>query len=164
MFNISSLTIVVLTTGADISLQSFRQRLYLRSDFHYLNVPRVGTITAYDDFDCAFKCLSNPMCFSVNLASSKGNQGKLWCELLSSDKYSNSEAYKGNMSSHHYSILVGYSLTWTNMYINPIQLGILSLFFKWFILIRIYFYESIKFTKFLKHLKTKLEAKILKRM
>ena len=98
-------------TGANILQQSFRQRRYLRSDFHYLNVPHVGTITAYDDFDCAFKCLSNPMCFSVNLASSKGTSGKLWCELLSSDKYSSSEEYKANMSSHHYSILVGYSLT-----------------------------------------------------
>ena len=102
---------VVFTTGANILQESFRQRLYLRSEFHYLNVPCVGVMMAYDDFACTFKCLSNPLCFSVNLASSKGTNGKLWCELLSSDKYSNSEAYKGNMSSHHYSILVGHSVT-----------------------------------------------------
>jgi len=102
---------VVFTTGANILQQSFRQRLYLRSDFHYRNVPGVGTIMMHDDFVCTFKCFSNPLCFSVNLASSKGTNGKLWCELLSSDKYNNPEAYKGNMSSHHYSILVGYSLT-----------------------------------------------------
>ena len=102
---------VVFITGANILQQGFRQRLYLKSEFHYLNVPGVGAVMAEDDFACTFNCLSNPFCFSVNLASSKGTKGKFWCELLSSDKYNNSETFRRNMSSHHYSILVGYSLT-----------------------------------------------------
>lgn len=123
------LLMVVSTTGTNILQQSFRQRLYLRSDFHYLNVPNVGTIMAHDDFACTFTCLNNPLCFSVNLASSKGTNGKLWCELLSSDKYNNSEEYKGNMSAHHYSVLVGYFLIWTD-HINPIQTGLFGLFLR----------------------------------
>ena len=69
------------------TLQSFRQQLFIKHDFHFLNVSRVGTFTVYDEFDCTFEYLINPLCFSVNLAASKGANGELWCELLSSDKY-----------------------------------------------------------------------------
>ncbi|CAH3140748.1 unnamed protein product [Pocillopora meandrina] len=54
----------------------------------------------YDDFECIFKCLYHPSCISFNLAA----KGKLWCELLSSDKYSKPMEYKQNKSSHHYFI------------------------------------------------------------
>ncbi|KAL9988095.1 hypothetical protein ACROYT_G002498 [Oculina patagonica] len=63
-----------------------------------------GTFTVYDVFDCTFECLSNSLCFSVNLAASKGADGKLWCELLSSDKYRNFTEYKENKSSHHFAM------------------------------------------------------------
>ncbi|XP_078352410.1 uncharacterized protein LOC144637140 [Oculina patagonica] len=86
------------------TLHSVRQHVFRKHDFHYLNVPRVGTFTAYDVLDCTFECLSNPFCFSVNLAASKGADGKLWCELLASDKYRNSTEYKGNRTSHHFAI------------------------------------------------------------
>ncbi|XP_022793198.1 uncharacterized protein LOC111332174 [Stylophora pistillata] len=84
--------------------KDFRRYRFNKNEFHYLNVPLVGTVTVYDVFDCKFDCLSNPLCFSVNLAASKGAHGKLWCELLSSDKYRNSTEYKGNKSSHHFAI------------------------------------------------------------
>ncbi|KAL9954490.1 hypothetical protein ACROYT_G042038 [Oculina patagonica] len=85
--------------------QSFRQRLFSKHEFHYLNAPGVGTVAAYDDFDCTFECLSNPLCFSVNLAASKGADGKFWCELLSSDKYYSADKYTENRSSHHFAIM-----------------------------------------------------------
>ena len=81
--------------------------MLLKDEFHYLNVPSVGTYTVYDIFDCTFECLSNPFCLSVNMAVSKGADGKLWCELLPSTKYSKSEEFKGNESSHHFSVKVG---------------------------------------------------------
>ncbi|KAL9953690.1 hypothetical protein ACROYT_G041143 [Oculina patagonica] len=84
--------------------QTFKQRQFSKDEFHYLNVSGVGTVTVYDVFDCTFECLSNPLCFSVNLAASKGADGKLWCELLSSDKYRNFTEYKGNKTSHHFAI------------------------------------------------------------
>ncbi|KAL9953969.1 hypothetical protein ACROYT_G041453 [Oculina patagonica] len=84
--------------------QSFKQRQFSKEAFHYLNVPTVGTVSVYDVFDCTFECLSNPLCFSVNLAASKGADGKLWCELLSSDKYRNFTEYKENKTSHHFAI------------------------------------------------------------
>ena len=62
----------------------------------------MGTCKVIDDFDCSFNCLSSPLCYSYNLAASRGPDGKLWCELLSSDKYSHPRNYSGNQSSHHF--------------------------------------------------------------
>ena len=84
----------------------YRRRLFSVDEFYYLDVPKVGTVTVFDDFDCTFKCLNNPSCFSVNLAASKEPSGKLWCELLSSDKYSNARHFKKNKSWHHFSMTV----------------------------------------------------------
>ena len=84
----------------------FRQYKFNKNEFHHLNVPRVGTVAVFDVFDCTLKCLSNPLCFSVNLAAFKGAHGKLWCELLSSDKFRNSTEYKGNISFHHFAMVV----------------------------------------------------------
>ena len=86
--------------------QTFKQRQFSKEEFYYLNVSQVGTFTVYDVFDCIFECLSNNLCFSLNIATSKGASGKLLCELLSSDKYRNAEEYKENRSSHHFSIMV----------------------------------------------------------
>ena len=86
--------------------RDLRQDIFVKDDHHYLNVPRVGTYAVYDTLDCTIECLSNPSCFSLNLAASKGADGKLWCELLSSEKYSNPGEYKRNESSHHFSIKV----------------------------------------------------------
>ena len=61
----------------------------------------------YDIFDCIFECLSSPSCLSFNLAASKGENGKLWCDLLSSDRYRNLREYNENMTSHHFFTMVG---------------------------------------------------------
>ncbi|RMX51036.1 hypothetical protein pdam_00024559, partial [Pocillopora damicornis] len=86
------------------STRTFLKRTFIKHEFHHLNVPLVGTAAVSDVFDCTFECLSNPFCFSVNLAAFKEAHGKLWCELLSSDKFRNSTEYKGNKSSHHFAI------------------------------------------------------------
>ena len=86
--------------------QTVRQHLFVIKEFRYLNVPRIGFYTVDNGIDCAFKCLSHTSCFSVNLAASRGMDGKFWCELLSSDKYRNSTELLGNKSSHHFVIKV----------------------------------------------------------
>ena len=90
--------------------RTFLRRTFIKHEFQYLNVPLVGTVAVSDVFDCTLECLSNPFCFSVNLAAFKEAHGKLWCELLSSDKFRNSTEYKGNKSSHHFAIEVGNTL------------------------------------------------------
>ena len=84
-----------------------RQNNFKKDEFHYLNVPKVGTYTVHDVFDCTFECLSNPSCLSFNMAAAAGADGKLWCELLSADKFSIPKDYKGNQSSHHFFTEVG---------------------------------------------------------
>ena len=84
----------------------YRQDIFTQDDYHYLNVPVVGSFTVDNTFDCTLKCLRNPCCYSVNLAAYRGANGKIWCELLSSEKYSNSEKYKRNQTSHHLSTIL----------------------------------------------------------
>ena len=84
----------------------FRQDIFSQDDYHYLNVPVVGSFTVDNTFDCTLKCLRNPCCFSVNLAAYRGANGKIWCELLSSEKHSNPEKYKRNQTSHHLSTIL----------------------------------------------------------
>ena len=105
-------TVVVLTIETNIlehddtSSQTHDWLLFSVDEFHYLNAARVGSSKAYNDFDCTFKCLRNPYCRSINLAASKDVNGKLWCELLSSDRYRNSLDYRENETSHHLFLLV----------------------------------------------------------
>ena len=47
------------------------------------------------------------MCLLINMAAFKGEDGKLWCELLSSDKYRDPANHKGNRRSLHLFIQVG---------------------------------------------------------
>ena len=106
-------SIIVLTAESNIlehddSLsQSNNWLLFSVDEFHYLNAERVASTTAYSDFDCIFKCLRSPFCRSINLAASKDTNGKLWCELLSSDRYRNALDYRENTTSHHLFLLVG---------------------------------------------------------
>lgn len=88
------------------TLHTVRKQVFVKYEFHYLNVGGIGTFDVYDALGCAFECISNPSCFSVNLAISKELDGKLWCKLLSSDKYRNSTEYQENMTSHHFFIMV----------------------------------------------------------
>ena len=85
------------------------QDVFVKDDSHYLNVPRVGTHTVADVFDCTFECLSHPSCLSFNLAASKGADGKLWCELLSSDRYRDPEEFRVNATSHYFSVQVRFT-------------------------------------------------------
>ena len=85
---------------------TFKLHQFSREEFHYLNVTRVGIFTYYDLLDCIFECVRNTLCLSINMAAFEGADGKLWCELLSSDKYRNAENFKENISWHHFSIMV----------------------------------------------------------
>ena len=85
--------------------QADEQSYFLKEEFHYLNVTQIRKFTMFDMFHCTLACLRNNLCLSLNTASSRGTEGKLWCELLSSDKNRNAENYHKNTSSHHFSIL-----------------------------------------------------------
>ena len=85
---------------------SLRQDVFIKDEYHYLNVSKVGTFTVYNSLDCTFECLGNPSCLSINLAAYKGADEKVLCELLGSEKNSNPKQFKSNNNSHHFSIKV----------------------------------------------------------
>jgi len=101
-----------LAAGANVlenegNSHTFRSRLLSVDELHYLDVPKVETIRVFGDFDCNFRCLNNPLCFSVNMATTKDLSGKFWCQLLSSDKYSHAKNFMESKSWRHFSIMVG---------------------------------------------------------
>ena len=100
------------------SEKTLKQRLFSKDELHHLNVTQVGKLTVSDLLDCIVECLKNSLCLSINMAAFKGAEGKLWCELLSSDKYRDIKNYKGNMSSHYFSILVITFSKCSNLSIN----------------------------------------------
>ena len=75
--NISAIMIMIIF--AELHNPDSLQAFFIRDEFHYLNVPRVGTRIVHGIFDCTFKCLNNPSCLSLNLAASKTVDEKLWC-------------------------------------------------------------------------------------
>ena len=90
------------------SSPTFREHVFIKDEFHHLNVSLVETFSVSDVMDCTFKCLSNPLCFSANLAAVRKADGKFWCELLSSDKYKNNTEYTESRNVHHFSLKVNY--------------------------------------------------------
>lgn len=72
-----------------------------------LSVERVASILVKDpELACIFKCISEPKCFSINVASQGDSKGLYLCELLTTDKYRAKNMLWANASFHHYSFMV----------------------------------------------------------
>lgn len=74
--------------------------------FSYLNITVITSVFVPDGIDCGLACLTSTSCFSYNLAAFHDVNGKLLCELLSSDKYNNSDKLIESPIFHHFSIWV----------------------------------------------------------
>ena len=74
--------------------------------FFYLNITSLATDLIEDESECGFACLESSSCFSYNLAAFPDRNGKLLCELLSLDKYNNSDKFASNQFFHHFNLLV----------------------------------------------------------
>ena len=66
--------------------------------FYRLDVPHIKR-TFVDK--CGFDCLESNFCVALNLAGFADSAGKLWCELLSSHFYNNTEKLIADNHSHH---------------------------------------------------------------
>lgn len=81
------------------SYGNFRTDLY-----HHLEVTKITSSSVDDQFDCLFKCIGEPKCYSYNLAASPDPNGLYMCELLASNKYNaTANALKPSANIHHYS-------------------------------------------------------------
>ena len=74
--------------------------------FSYLNITSIGTDFVLNQKECGVACVNISPCFSFNLAAFYDINGRMLCELLSSDKYNNSDEFISSQSFHHFSIVV----------------------------------------------------------
>ena len=71
---------------------------------HYLNVGKIATYSVRKQRACASYCVNSDSCFSFNVAAHPDSDWNFLCEILSSDKYSQSAQLRPNPSFSHFSI------------------------------------------------------------
>ena len=86
--------------------QKFEFVNFKEDKFSFLNITALVEHTVEDSLSCAFSCLDNLACFSFNVAAFPHKGGKFTCEILSSDKYNNSENFLPSKTLHHFGIVV----------------------------------------------------------
>ena len=85
-------------TAVAISFQGMSQRFEFVNFkeykfFFFLKITALVKRVVKDSLSCAFSCLDNLACFSFKVARFPDKAGKCTCEILSSDKYNNSENF-----------------------------------------------------------------------
>ena len=95
---------VMFSRGGNIRESGFAY--FIEEKFSHLNIAPAVKRVAENSLSCAFSCLRNLACFSFNFAAFPGQAGKFTCEILSSDKYNNSEKFLPSKTFHHFSVLV----------------------------------------------------------
>ena len=84
---------------------------FMRHDKHRLTAPQGihGTTTKEEScISCGLTCGRFTWCFSFNCGINPGRSGKHVCEILSTDKYNNSEGFHPSQEFHHFSIVVSH--------------------------------------------------------
>ena len=84
-----------------LSYAKFKEHFY-----HVLDVPKIEGVAVETRGQCLLRCVNNDHCFSTNIGTFHLPNGKIWCDLFSTDKYNASEKFKANHTFHHYSIMV----------------------------------------------------------
>ena len=79
---------------------------FVEEKFSHLNITVLVKRVAENSLPCALSCLNNLACFSFNFAAFPDKAGKFTCEILSADKYNNSEKFLPSKTFHHFSIVV----------------------------------------------------------
>ena len=96
-------TVVVSRKGITQRFEFFN---FKEHKFSFLNITALAKRVFKDSLSCAFSCLDNLACFSLNFAAFPDEAGKFTCEILSSDKYNNSNGFLPSKNFHHFSIVV----------------------------------------------------------
>ncbi|XP_074607230.1 brevican core protein-like isoform X2 [Acropora palmata] len=96
-------------TAAAISRRAIPQKFdfvnFKEDKFSFLNITAIVKRVVEESLSCAFSCLDNLACLSFNVAAFPDKAGKFTCEILSSDKYNNSEGFLPSKTFHHFSIV-----------------------------------------------------------
>ena len=95
---------------------------FIEEKFSHLNITALVKRVVGNSLSCAFSCLNNLACFSFNFAAFPGKTGKFSCEILSSDKYINSNGFLPSKNFHYFSIVVSsFSLNFVLIFGEPKQ-------------------------------------------
>ena len=86
--------------------QKFEFFNFKQDKFSFLKITALAKRVVKDSLSCVFSCLDNLACFSFNLAAFPDKAGKFVCEILSSDKYNNSENFLQAKTFHHFRIVL----------------------------------------------------------
>lgn len=87
--------------------QQFSFGVFKRDWGKRLSAEKVKSFMLKDhEFECPFKCLNEPKCFSFNIATFPDLKGLHLCELLAADKYRVKNKLQANASFNHWSPLV----------------------------------------------------------
>ena len=80
---------------------------------HTLDVSKIEGVPVQTGSECLLRCVNNDRCYSTNVEAFHPDlpNGKIWCDLLPTDKYNASEKFKTNHTFHHYSIWVSITST-----------------------------------------------------
>ena len=100
------LHLIVLDGAREIQFQhdsSMKFTNFVQHKFRYLEVAKLAETKVREFIVCAMKCLTSPSCNSLNMASSKNQRETFWCELLLDDMFNNTQHFKENGTSHHFS-------------------------------------------------------------
>lgn len=104
--------IVVLSKEKTLSQRGatkrFQYAIFQDNLFYALDGKRIETAYVETRKHCLLKCVKNRQCFSINIGVNSRHDGKVLCELLSSDKYSSSGSFQQSSAFHHYSISVSW--------------------------------------------------------
>ncbi|XP_015765154.1 PREDICTED: neurocan core protein-like isoform X1 [Acropora digitifera] len=96
-------------TTVAVSRKGITQRFefvnFKQDKFSFLNITALAKRVVKDSLSCVFSCLDNLACFSFNLAAFPDEAGQFVCEILSSDKYNNSENFHPSKALHHFGIV-----------------------------------------------------------
>ena len=84
-----------------LSYASFKE-----DKFSYLDITALGEELVDRIPECSLASLETPPCFSFNIEAFPNINSKLFCELLPSDMYNNTEKFNHSDTFHHFSITV----------------------------------------------------------
>ncbi|PFX20738.1 Contactin-associated protein-like 2 [Stylophora pistillata] len=73
--------------------------------FYYLWEEKLTSSMVKGQFPCVFLCVSDPKCYSFNMAANPHSSGLYLCELLVTDKYRATGKFSANATFHHFSPL-----------------------------------------------------------
>ena len=100
------LHLIVLDDAREIHFHhdsSMRFASFVEHKSRYLQVSKHSETRAREFTDCAMQCLTTPSCISLNMGSSKDQRETFWCELLLDDMFNNTQNFKENATSRHFS-------------------------------------------------------------